>query len=61
MFKTAIIKIRTAPEVKQALAIIAKQERQGMSATLRDLIREEARKRGLWPPHESDHQEEAIQ
>jgi hypothetical protein len=52
--KTAIIKTRAVPEEKQALAQIAKQERLSMSETLRDLIRQEARRRGLWPPGSSE-------
>lgn len=50
MARTETVATRTLPEEKRVLAQIARQERRTMSETLREMIRDEGERRGLWPP-----------
>ena len=50
MVKTEAIGARVLPEEKRALLQIARQERRKPSEALRELIRQEAKRRMLWPP-----------
>jgi hypothetical protein len=52
MNRTAIIQARCLPEERTALAAIAKQERRKLSEALRELVRAEAQRRGLWLSNE---------
>lgn len=47
--RTQTIATRALPEEKVALARIARQERRSPSEMLREMIRTEAQRRGLWP------------
>ena len=49
MRRNQVIKAICLPEEKQALADMAKQDRQKMAEVLRGLLRKEAKLRGLWP------------
>ena len=51
--KTEAVFARLVPQEKRALLAIARQERRNVSEALRDLIRQEARRRGLWPDYTS--------
>jgi uncharacterized protein (DUF1778 family) len=48
--RTERVSARTHPDEKRALAKLARIERRTPSDVLRQLIREEAKRRGLWPP-----------
>ena len=50
MNRSEVVKARALPEEKAALLAIAKQERRKPSETIRELIRQAAEERGLWPP-----------
>ena len=50
MNRSEMISVRVLPEEKRVLARIARQERRKPSELLRELIREEAQRHGLWPP-----------
>jgi hypothetical protein len=45
-----MVSVRVLPEEKRALVRIARQERRKPSELLRELIREAAKERNLWPP-----------
>jgi hypothetical protein len=49
--KTEAVFARLVPTEKAALQAIAKAERRNVSETVRELIRSEAHRRGLWPGH----------
>lgn len=51
--KTELIHVRTVPEERAVLQAIAHQDRRRPSETLRELVRAEAARRGLWPPQEA--------
>lgn len=42
--------VRLLPEEREALLALARAERRRPSELLRELIRDGAKKRGLWPP-----------
>jgi len=48
--KTEIIQIRCEPVVKRALLLIANHDRRKPPEALREVIREAAISRGVWPP-----------
>jgi len=48
--KTEAAGVRLLPEEKKALREISRQDLKRQSDTLRDLIRKEAGRRGIWPP-----------
>ena len=50
MNRSEMVSVRVLPEEKRALVRIARQERRKPSELLRELIRAEAKRRGLWPP-----------
>ena len=50
MIKNQFVGARALPEEKRALQEIARQDRRRPSDALREMIREEAKRRGLWPP-----------
>jgi len=49
--KTAAISARALPAERAALDAIARQERRRPSDVVRNLIRAEAQRRGLWPTY----------
>jgi len=53
MIRNQFVGARALPEEKAALAAISKQDRRRPSDVLREMIRAEAERRGLWPPPES--------
>ena len=50
MNRSETVKARVMPEEKRALLQIAKADRRRPSEALRELIRQDAQRRGLWPP-----------
>lgn len=50
MNKSKMVRVRVSPLEKAALAAIAGHEGRKPTEALRELIREAARQRGLWPP-----------
>ena len=50
MRKTESLQVRCTPLERKALEAVAQAEGRKMSEMLRELIREGAQKRGLWPP-----------
>ena len=50
MNRSEFVKARVMPEEKRALLQIAKADRRRPSEALRELIRQDAQRRGLWPP-----------
>jgi hypothetical protein len=48
--RSVMIAARALPEEKATLADIARQEQRRPSEVLRELVRQEGRRRGLWPP-----------
>ena len=50
MLKTDTLRIRITPEEKATAARLAARERLSTSAWVRDMIRQNARTCGLWPP-----------
>ena len=49
MIRSETIRARVTPTERQALALIAQEEDRRVSETLRELVRREAARRGLWP------------
>ena len=49
MNKSESVNVRVLPEEKRALVKIARLERRKPSELLREWIRAEAKRRGLWP------------
>jgi len=47
--KTTALCAKLRPVERRALLAIARQERRNVSETVRELIRSEAQRRGLWP------------
>lgn len=47
------VTLRILPAHRRALAALARMEEESMAATIRRLIRLEAKKRGVWPPKEA--------
>ena len=50
MNRSEMVSVRVLPEEKRALVRIARQERRKPSELLREMIREAAKERDLWPP-----------
>jgi len=50
--KSEEIRARVNPSELMALKLVAQHDRRNMSEVLRELIREAAQQRGLWPPPE---------
>jgi len=50
MERDKVIGVRVCPDERKALEAIAKQDRRNISEMLRELVRQEAERRGLWPP-----------
>jgi len=50
MIKTDVIHVRCTTIERQALELVAQHERRNTSETLREIVREAAQRRGLWPP-----------
>ena len=50
MARTEEVRARVTPSEKRALALLAYQEDRRPTEALRELIRAEAKRRGLWPP-----------
>ena len=51
--RSEVLKARAYPAEKLALKAIARQERRRESEALRELVRQEAQRRGLWPPQQN--------
>lgn len=51
--RTDVVRVRCRPEERKALELVALMERRNLSEMLRELVREGARERGLWPPDEA--------
>ena len=45
-----VISFRASLDERQALLLIAREERRRPSEAMRELVRAEAKRRGLWPP-----------
>lgn len=54
--KTENINARILPEEKETLECIANTERLNLSESIRLVIREAAKARGLWPPQQAHGQ-----
>jgi hypothetical protein len=50
MLRKQMLVARCSTAEKGALQEIARLERRNLSEQLRELVREEARRRGFWPP-----------
>jgi hypothetical protein len=53
------IQVRLSPKERQIIEIIASQEGTSISQALRNLVRDEARRRGVWL--KSDQEPEKVQ
>lgn len=50
MVKTESLQVRCTPDEALALALVANHDRRKKCEALREIIREAAMARGLWPP-----------
>ena len=50
MNKTEVIKARVMAEEKRVFLKLCRMDRRKPSEMLRELVRQEAKRRGLWPP-----------
>ena len=52
------VHVRVSPSEHRALAALAHQDRRRVSEFLRELVRQEALRRGVWPACEEPRQQE---
>jgi hypothetical protein len=58
MYKTEFVQTRCTVAEKRALIRIARHEQRKLSEALREIIREAAKSRGLWPEWNEENEDE---
>ena len=60
MNKTVAVQIRMTPIDKAAIQAVARFEQRKTSEMLRELVRQAAQERGLWPPKATAHEGQEV-